>query len=67
MNETPINEAALQYINNPFTINGITYATIPNIYTKGKVANPKTKEDTNTSNVYVKQGADGKWYQTRMD
>ena len=67
LSETPINEAALQYINNPFTINGITYATIPSIFTKDKVANPRTKEDTNTPNVYVKQGTDGKWYQTRMD
>lgn len=67
LSETPINEAASQYINNPFTVNGITYATIPSEYTKGKIANPKTKEDTDTSNVYVRQGTDGKWYQTRMD
>lgn len=67
LDDTPVDVDVSQYINNPFTVNGITYATVPSRYTKGKIANPRTKEDANTSNVYIKQGADGKWYQTRMD
>jgi len=67
LDDTPIGADVSQYINNPFTVNGITYATVPSRYTKGKIANSRTKEDANTSNVYIKQGADGKWYQTRMD
>lgn len=67
LDDTPVDVDVSQYINNPFTVNGITYATVPSRYTKGKIANSITKEDANASNVYIKQGVDGKWYQTRMD
>lgn len=67
LDETEVSKEANQVIKDKFTVNGVTYGTIPSHYTKGKIANSKTKDDITSDRVYVRQGDDGKWYQTRMD
>lgn len=67
LDETEVSKEANQVIKDKFTVNGVTYGTIPSHYTKGKIANSKTKSDITSDRVYVRQGDDGKWYQTRMD
>lgn len=62
-----ITPESYQFIKDQFTVNGVTYGKIPSQYTKGKIANSKTKENIKSDNVYVRLGNDGKWYQTRMD
>lgn len=66
-NNIVIAPEAYQFIKDQFTVNGVTYGKIPSYYTKGKVANSKTKDDIKSDAVYVRLGDDGKWYQTRMD
>lgn len=68
LDETEVPKEASQFIKDRFTVSGVTYSKIPSYYTKGKIANSKTgKRMTDADFVYVRQGADGKWYQTRMD
>ena len=67
LDETEVPKEANQFIKDQFTVNGVTYGKMPSYYNKGKIADSKTKDDIKSDKVYVRQGDNGKWYQTRMD